>query len=207
MAITPDGRRLFVALDDQEEIAEASIDTLKVLRRRKVPGMPYGLAIDPAGERLFVACKQDDTVRVLDLSSLEETGSIPVGAGPVALAFCRCPEGDRLIVANSMSDDISIVAVSPLKEVCRLSAGREPFAVAASLEGMSALVANRLTGLASVKSAPESEITVVNPSTARLARHIGLMSAHLSEGICLVTNRSWALSPLVRSETWCRLLK
>ena len=143
LAITPDGSRLLIALDDRDEIAEASADSLKVLRRVHVPGMPYGLAIDPSGKHLFIACKRDDLVRVLDLSSLQEISSVPVGMGPVALSFCRSPSADRLVVANSMSDDISILAVSPLKELSRLTAGREPFAVAASADGTRAFVANR----------------------------------------------------------------
>ena len=198
LAITPDGSRLLIALDDRDEIAEAATDSLKVLRRVHVPGMPYGLSIDPSGKHLFVACKRDDVVRVLDLSSLNEVGSVPVGMGPVALAFCRTPSADRLVVANSMSDDISIVAVSPLKELSRLTAGREPFAIAASADGTRAFVANRLVGLASVKSVPESEVTVVNPSTARLVRRDGLASAHLSEGICVASQRAWSLTPLVK---------
>jgi DNA-binding beta-propeller fold protein YncE len=198
IAVTPDGSRILIALDDRDEIAEASVDSLKVLRRVKVQGMPYGLAMDPAGESLFVACKRDDVVRVLDLGSLREIGSAAVGMGPVSLAFCRSTEGDRLVVANSMSDDISIVSVSPLKELSRLTAGREPFAVAASADGSRAFIPNRLVGLASVKSGPESEVTVVNPSTARVVRRTSLTSAHLSEGVCLIPTRAWSLTPLVK---------
>src|SRR5262245_21645949 len=33
LAISPDARRLFIALDDRNEIAEASVDSLKVQRR------------------------------------------------------------------------------------------------------------------------------------------------------------------------------
>ena len=198
LAITPDGNRLLIALDDRDEIVEASIDSLKILRRVKVLGMPYGLAIDPAGEHLFITCKRDDLVRVFELSSLREIGSVPVGMAPVAIAFCRASEGDRLVVANSMSDDISILGVSPLKELSRLTAGREPFAVAATSDGTRAFVANRLVGLVSVKTLPESELTVVNPVTARVVRRDALASAHLSEGVCLVPSRSWSLTPLVK---------
>src|SRR5579864_2033032 len=65
LAITPDGKRILVALDDRDEIAEVEISSQRVLRRVKVPGTPYGLAMDPAGQRLYVACKGDDLVRVL----------------------------------------------------------------------------------------------------------------------------------------------
>jgi YVTN family beta-propeller protein len=198
LVITPDGKKILVALDDRDEVVEADIGSRQVLRRVRVPGVPYGLAIDPAGKNLYVACKGEDLVRVLDATTLDEIGSVAVGMGPVALAFCRTPSGDRLVVANSMSDDISVVAVSPLKELSRVGAGREPFAVAATADGALAFVANRLVGLASVKSIPESELSVVDSSTGHVVRRERLISAHLSEGVCVVPWRSWVLTPLVK---------
>jgi YVTN family beta-propeller protein len=198
LAVTPDGKRILVALDDRDEIAEVDTSSYRVLRRVRVPGTPYGLAMDPAGQSLFVACKGDDQLRVLDGTTLEQIGSVPVGMGPVAVAFSRAATGDRLVVANSMSDDISVISVSPLKELSRVEAGREPFAVAALPDGTRVFVANRLVGLASVKSIPESELSVVDPSINRVVKRERLVSAHLSEGICLVPGRSWALTPLVK---------
>ena len=166
LAVSPDGRRLFIALDDRDEVAEADIAARKVLRRAKVAGGPYGLALDAAGKNLFVTCRHGNRLAVLDADSLAETGSLPVGTGPAAVAFCRTPAGDRLIVANSMSDDISVISLAPLKELGRPAAGREPFAVAAASDGRRAFVANRLAGLSSIKTMPSSEVTVVNPATA-----------------------------------------
>src|SRR5690349_22968 len=151
LALSPDGSRIFIALDDRDEVAEADTASGRVLRRVKVEGAPYGLALNAPGSNLYVACKNSDQVRVLDAASLREIGSVAVGLGPVALAFCRTPQGDRLVVANSISDNISVLDVSPLNEVCRLAAGREPFAVAVSPDGTRAFVANRLVNLESTK--------------------------------------------------------
>ena len=194
----PDGRRLFVALDDRDEVAEADIATRKVLRRAKVAGGPYGLAMDASGKNLFVACRHGNRLAVLEAASLKETGSLPVGTGPTAVAFCRTAAGDRLIVANSMSDDISVISVAPLQELGRPAAGREPFAVAATGDGARAFVANRMVGLSSIKTMPASEATVVDPVTARVVRRDSLESAHLSEGVGLDEKRGWTLIPLVK---------
>ena len=198
LAITPDGKRIFIALDDRDEVAEAEIGSRRVVRRVKVPGMPYGLAVDPEGKNLYVACKGQDLLRVLDASTLQETASVPVGMGPVAIAFCRTSKEDRLVVANSMSDDISVISVPALKEISRVGAGREPFAVAVGADGTKAFVANRLVGLASVKSIPESELSVVDSASGRVVKREKLISAHLSEGVCVVPGRSWVLTPLVK---------
>jgi len=198
LAVSPDGKKLFIALDDRDEVAEADIATRKVRRRTKVPGGPFGLALDVSGKNLFVTCRHADRLAVLDAESLNETGSLPVGTGPTAIAFCRTAAGDRLVVANSMSDDISVISLAPLKELGRPASGREPFAVAATADGARAFVANRLVGLSSIKTMPASEVTVVDPVTARVVRRDSLESAHLSEGVGLDERRGWALTPLVK---------
>ncbi|HLH55769.1 MAG TPA: hypothetical protein VKY92_19365 [Verrucomicrobiae bacterium] len=198
LAVSPDGTRIWIALDDQDQVAEADVKAMRVIRRAKVPGAPYGLALDPRGKQLFVACKSQDRVAVLDTTTLTEIDSIEVGMGPVALAFSATPKGARLLVANSMSDDISVLSVSPWRELSRPAAGREPFAVAASCDGTRAFVANRLVGLASVKSVPESELTQIDATTCRVTSRDALASAHLSESVCSVPSRSWVLTPLVK---------
>ena len=198
LAVSHDGKRLYISLDDRDEVAEADIATRKVLRRARVPGGPFGLALDASGKRLFVTCRQGDRLALLDTGTLNETGSLPVGMGPTAVAFCRTAAGDRLIVANAMSDDVSVISPAPLKELARPAAGREPYAVVATSDGARAFVANRLVDLSSIRTMPASEVTVIDPATARVVRRDVLESAHLSEGVGLDETRSWVLTPLVK---------
>jgi DNA-binding beta-propeller fold protein YncE len=198
LAVSPDGKKIYIALDDRDEVAEADIASRKVLRRAKVPGRPFGLALDAAGKSLFVTCRDGDRLAALDTQTLSETASAPVGMGPVAVAFCRTASGDRLVVANSMSDDISVLSVSPLQELGRPLAGRQPYAVAMTLDGTRAFVANRLVRLGPVLAGPASEITEIDPMTARAVRRESLDSAHLSEGVCAVPSRPWMLTSLVK---------
>jgi YVTN family beta-propeller protein len=198
MALSPDGKRIYVALDDRDEIVEVDTHSLATIRRAPVAGRPFGLALDPTGKNLYVACRNGDRLAVIETEVLKEIRSVPVGMAPVAVAFCRTPVGDRLVVANSMSDDISVLSLPSLEELGRPAAGREPYAVTASPDGSQALIANRMVGLASVRSSPAAEVTVVEPATARVVRRFPLGSAHLSEAICAVPSRSWALTPLVK---------
>jgi DNA-binding beta-propeller fold protein YncE len=198
LAVSPDGRKIYIALDDRDEVAEADTISRRVLRRAKVAGQPSGLALDAAGKNLFVTCRDGDRLAVLETQTLQETGTIAVGMAPVAVAFCRTAAGDRLVVANSMSDDISVLSVSPLQELGRPAAGREPFAVAVTPDGARAFVANRMVRLAPGQAIPASEITEIDPITARTVGREALDSAHLSEAICAVPSRSWMLTPLVK---------
>ena len=198
MVVTPDGGSIFIALDDRDELVEADIASRTIKRRAKVSGAPFGLALDPAGTNLFVTCRTEDRLVALDVGTLRELGSIPVGAGPVGIAFCATTAGGRLVIANSVSDDISVVSTAPLREISRVAAGREPYAVTSSPDGTRALVANRMVGLPSLKSTPASEVTVIDAARARAVRREALESAHLSEGICVVPSRWWAVNPIVK---------
>jgi YVTN family beta-propeller protein len=194
---SPDGARLYVALDDTDEVAVVDVASRRVTAKARVAGAPTGIALDSGGERLFVTCRGGDRLAVLQARTLAETGSIPVGVGPIGVAHVATPAGERLVVANAVSDDVSVVSISPLAEVARLSAGREPYAVAAA-PGSRAFVVSRMAGIARGDEVPASEVTVVDAASARVSLRARLESAHLSEGIALVPRRPWALASIVR---------
>lgn len=198
LAVSPDGTKLYIALDDRDEVVEADVLSRKLLRRIEVTGTPFGLAMDTGGRQLFVACRNGNRVAVIDARTFHESESVVVGQAPVAVAYQSTSVGARLVVANSGSDDISLVSVSPLRELNRVSAGREPFAVAAAPGGSLAVVVNRLANLATAGNTPASELTVVDPATTRVIQRMQLESAHLSEGVCSVGSHRWALTPLVK---------
>jgi DNA-binding beta-propeller fold protein YncE len=198
IVVSPDGKTLFIALDDVDEVAEADVASLTVTRRANVPGGPFGLALDAAGNRLFVACPNQDRVAVLDTSDLKEQASIAVGIRPTDVAYCQTPAGERLIVPNSGSDDISLLSVSPLSELVRTAAGREPYAVAVSGDGRRVYVANRVAVHDQMLSPPASEVTVLDPANGHVLDREQLHSAHLAEGITPVPTRGWMLNSLVR---------
>jgi DNA-binding beta-propeller fold protein YncE len=198
IVVSPDGKTLFIALDDKDEVAEADVASLTVTRRAKVPGGPFGLALDATGKRLFVACRHQDKVVELDTGDLKEQASISVGIRPTDVAYCQTPDGERLVVPNSGSDDISVLSVSPLRELIRTAAGREPYAVAMSSDGRRVCVANRMAVHDKLMSPPSSEVTVIDPANGHVLDREQLHSAHLSEGITQVPTRGWMINTMVR---------
>ena len=193
LAVSPDGRRLYVALDDVDEVAEVDTATRLVVRKAKVSGGPTGLVLDASGRRLYVTCRSGDRVAALDTATLKEVESAPIGTAPVGIAWIA----GRLVVANSGSDDVSILSTSPLASLGLLAAGRDPYAVAAAPAGR-ALVVNRMANLARGDEVPAAEVTVVDTASVRVISREKLESGHLSEGICAVPGRPWALAPILK---------
>ena len=198
LAVSPDGQKVYVALDDQNEVVEADTTTFQITRRLRVDSGPFGLAIDAKGRRLYVTCRDNDRVAAIDIPTLKEQESIGVGAAPVAVAFCATKAGDRLVVANSISDNISVLALSPFHELARPQAGREPDAVAVAPDGSVAYVANRLAVPENYYSVADSELTMVDPAQGKLLLRASFESGHLAEGIAMVPGRAWALTPLIK---------
>lgn len=195
LAVSPDGARLFVALDETNEVVEVDVAARKIARRAKVEGAPSGLALDAGGRRLFVTCRSGDRVALLDAATLEEKASSPAGKGPVGVALVSTSQGERLVVANSVGNDLSVLTAEPLAEVARLAAGREPYAAVAG-PGGTALVVARMSGLARGDDLPAAETTVVDAGAARVLSRVRMESAHLSEGAAFAG--PGALVPVVR---------
>jgi len=198
LAVSPDGLRLYIALDDVDEVVEVDVVSRNVIRRLKLEGAPFGLALDGKGERLYVTCRDGDRVVALDTKSFNEVESIEVGEAPVAIAFCTTKAGDRLVVANSISDNISVLAVAPFRELARPLAGREPYSVAVAQNGSVAFVASRLAVPETHLTVPDSELTLLDPAQGRILLRKPLESAHLAEGTTTVPGRPWSLTPLVK---------
>lgn len=198
MAVSPDGTKIYIALDDLDEVVEADTTSGKVLRRAKVVGSPFGLALDPRGQHLFATCRIGDRLASIDIALFKETGSTAVGSGPIDVAICQTKAGERLVVANGSSDDISVLSTAPLHEVARVGAGREPYAVDVSPDGTRAFVANRMSITPNALSVPASELTILDPLKGRVITRYRLESAHLSEGVAYVASRGLTLTPLVK---------
>jgi YVTN family beta-propeller protein len=84
-----DGKgRLYVDLEDKDQVVELNTAELTILRRLSTaPGkQPAGLAMDAQHGRLFVACRNQKLV-VLDLENGKRIKTLPIGKGVDGAAF------------------------------------------------------------------------------------------------------------------------
>lgn len=135
-AVSPDEKRLYVALTDFHGFVIASIPQCKVVGRVELPPAPpshcplephtptHGLGLSPDGAQLWVTSLADSLVYVYDIPAKRLLGKVPVGKCPNWIAFS--PDGKYCCVSNSDSDDCSIIDTQTRKEVARVKVGKGP---------------------------------------------------------------------------------
>ncbi|HLY18987.1 MAG TPA: YncE family protein [Bryobacteraceae bacterium] len=82
LAVTPDGKTLWVTSKYYGYVAAYSLADFRLLKVVYVGSHPEWLTIPPGGRNLYVACAGDDLVAVVDNRTMELVKTIPVGAVP-----------------------------------------------------------------------------------------------------------------------------
>ncbi|MEX2400464.1 MAG: hypothetical protein WD423_06800 [Rhodothermales bacterium] len=197
LAVNPSGTELYVVAEEEEALLVVSTEENRVEGRIPVGRRPYGVALTRDGTMAYVSNGWSDTVSEIDLESRDVVRVLPVGSGPSGLALDRNQR--FLYVANMYSDDISVVNLEAGREDHRLPAGNNPYAVALSPDGRQVYVTNRLVRASShMRDTPETEITVVDTQSGRIADRKALEGAHVVEGVDFTPQGDLALTTLVR---------
>ncbi|MCD4786444.1 MAG: carboxypeptidase regulatory-like domain-containing protein [Candidatus Eremiobacteraeota bacterium] len=107
IAITPDGRRLFVADHNSADVAVLSASPLSLITRTSVGVSPARLIVSPDGSKVYVTCKGSGTVAILSAMTGGNIGSVHVGKEPMGIAITG--DGSRVYVANHADGTVSII--------------------------------------------------------------------------------------------------
>lgn len=151
LAVSKDGRTLYVAAADACQVAWVDLPGGSVARRIAMPAEPTGLALSPDGTKLVVTCAAPrSTIVVLDTASGRRIAAIR--AGHTSTAPVISPDGKRLYVCNRFNNDVSVIDLAACKEVARVAAVREPLAATVTPDGKTVLVANLLPNTRTDKS-------------------------------------------------------
>lgn len=107
-AVTDGKGRIYVALEDQNQVLELDTRNLTVLRRFAL-GLgkrPAGLGWDPRQRRLFVGCR-NQVLAILDADTGQMLASLPIGAGVDGTLFD--PETQRVYSPNGWDATLTVV--------------------------------------------------------------------------------------------------
>jgi YVTN family beta-propeller protein len=107
LAVSPDGKRVYVANSLSNSVSVIDTATKSVVGTVAVGVGPSSLTVSPDGKRVYVPNWYNNTVSVIDTMTNTIIGTIPVGKAPNALAIT--PNGNRLYVSNFYNDNISVI--------------------------------------------------------------------------------------------------
>lgn len=107
MAVSRDGRRLYVASEDTGTVVVLEVTDGAVVAKLPVGGEPEGMTISPDGTVVYVTSEQDHRVSVLDTRRNVIVRQIPVGMRPRASAFS--PDGRRAYVTSELDASVTVV--------------------------------------------------------------------------------------------------
>jgi len=143
IAISPDGKVVWVTNREADTISVIDPATLKVRREIACAGFPIRVAFTPDGARALVsAAKSGEVVvfdvdsgkelvrRKLDLSTVEGAAErlfgTRFGESPVPVGLVIAPDGKRAFVAATQADVVVVVDPETLDVVDLVKAGKEP---------------------------------------------------------------------------------
>jgi len=172
LLLSHDGSRLYVLCQQSDEVRVLDARTYKETKRIDVGRVPRGFSLSPSGDRLYVANSWDDTVSVIDTKTLEVIATWPVTAEPSSVIGDR--EGKYLFVANRISNNVAVLDAKTGAEEKRLAAGRGASYITPSADGRKLYVTHVYPNPAPHRTAPQSEITVIDTQRAVVIERIAL---------------------------------
>ena len=89
IAMSPDGRQLFVANSWDDTVSVIDVSSLKVVRTLATGFEPNSAIPDREGKTLYVANRLSNDISVIDLQSGQEIKRLLAGRGASYLALCR----------------------------------------------------------------------------------------------------------------------
>jgi YVTN family beta-propeller protein len=194
LALTKDGRRLYVACENSNEVLVVDVTECKVVDAVKVGRHPFGLALDPAGRRLYVGNRWDDTISVLDLGIMKVSKTIPVSGDPHQLKTDST--GNYLYVSNLAKNTITVLDTQDFKEVKVLEAGMSPFGLALSPDGRYLYASNQLSNPVPFRTPPILELTVIDAKQQFVVGRRDLFSTVIGQDVAVTPDNRFVVVAL-----------
>lgn len=135
LAVSADGKQLFVASEDRGELVVIDAADGAVRAHIPVGAEAEGVNLAPDGKTVYVTSEAEHRVTVIDTHTLQPIARIEVGTRPRSTAFSR--DGARAYVLNEASGDVTVIDARAHRAVgtLPLPAGSLPMSGAVSPDG------------------------------------------------------------------------
>jgi YVTN family beta-propeller protein len=198
MALSPDGKEIYVACEASHTIIVVNVRDLQKVAEIEVGHHPTDVTFSPDGTKAYVSNRLDDTVAVVDVSSRKVLSTIDVGDEPHGVLTDT--SGKYLYVLNTSAESISVIDTATLKEIKRLSASRSPWSLSRSPDGSLIYVTNNLSRFVKFRTPSMSEVTVIDTARTVIQDRFVIPAANLLQGIDWHPSGNFALITLNRTK-------
>jgi YVTN family beta-propeller protein len=198
MALSPDGREIYVACEASHTVIVVSVPKLQKVAEIPVGRHPTDVTFSPDGARVYVSNRLDDTVSVIDVPSRKVLATIAVGDEPHGVL--TDVSGKHLYVLNTSANSISVIDTATLKEIKRLSASRNPWSLSLSDDGSLIYVTNNLSRFVKFRTPSMSEVSVIDTARIVVQNRIVVPAANLLQGVDWHPSGKFALITLNRTK-------
>ena len=172
LLLSPDEARLYVLCSGTDEVRVLDAVSGRELHAIPVGHQPRGFALSPDSSRLYVVNSWDDTVSVIDVKTNAVVATWSTGYEPSGVATDR--SGKTLLIANRIGNDISVLDATTGEQRDALAAGRGASYLTASADRSRIYATHVYPNPGPHRTAPKSEITVVDAARARVVERIPL---------------------------------
>jgi YVTN family beta-propeller protein len=157
MAISPNGRQLYMPNHDADLVSVVDTATNTVVNKIKVKPNPHDVTFSVDGRRAYVANHASNVVTVLDTKNGAVLTEIPVDRSPHSIAMS--PDGSRVYVVCYDADTVAVIDPASMSVVGRIAVQREPQSVAFAPDSRHAYVVNDGSNTVSVIDTATSQVT------------------------------------------------
>ena len=160
-AVTPDGRRVFIASHDTNNvfILDAASGATS---RMDADANPHAVTFLADGSKGFIANHAGNKITVFDPRDLRTITKIDLGARTSPHGLAISPNGDQLYVAEYDGNAVAVINTDGNVLNTEIPVGRNPQAVAFAPDGRHAYVVNN----------KDDSVSVINTSSKKVTRKL-----------------------------------
>jgi YVTN family beta-propeller protein len=124
LAVSPDGKSLYVTGTESNLLYVVSTATDRVTRAVKVGQMPWQVVVSPDGKTVYVANPDSDSVSVISAATGKVTSTLTVPGVPDTLALT--PNGQQLWVGARTAAKVVVLSTADGSTVGSINLGDQP---------------------------------------------------------------------------------
>jgi YVTN family beta-propeller protein len=158
LALSKDGRQLYVSNEDVATASILDIETGKVLHIIPVSREPEGVATAPSGGFFYVTCEADGEIYAIDSNAGKTIAHFNVGGRPRSAAFL--PDGSRAYIPSESAGQLHMIDTTyhKLLKTAQLPTGCRPMGLCVGADGKKVYASTGRAGTVCVCDASSLEV-------------------------------------------------